>query len=161
MRRSDGHDNITRLITRELKQFIRWAEKDSGFWKTLDYVSPCVIVSYKNAKAAADGETIVEKCQDVIQRYRNDYADRNIENYPRMIYIFVVIQHIVVVMAADTTEVEVEEEPYPLAELDISKQSHWLDSTLGIAIPVMLARQSLVAHRCWFPEAPSEEDEDA
>lgn len=126
----------------------------------LDYVSPCVIVPYTNARDAANGKSIVQRCQDVVQKYRDDYADRNIENYPRMIYIFVVIQHVVVVMAADTTEVEVEEEPYPLAELDVSKQSHWLDSTLGIAIPVMLARQSLVAHRKWFPEVPPDSDEE-
>lgn len=78
------------------------------------------------------------------------YAARGIQHYPRCIYIFVVVQHIVLVMVADTEHPD-EEEPYPLAELDLSQRSHWLDYSLGIAITVMLARESLLAHRWAFP----------
>lgn len=53
-------------------------------------------------------------------------------------------------MVADTEHPD-EEEPYPLAELDLSQRSHWLDYSLGIAITVMLARESLLAHRWAFP----------
>lgn len=137
---------------KEIKTFVKWAEQDGGFSKKLDYVSPVFVIPYTNAQAAGSGQTVVEKCQSVAKEYRAEYARKGIEDYPRMIYIFVVIQHIVLVMAADTTEREVEEEPLPFAELDISNKTHWLDYSLGIAIPVMLARQSLFGHRWAFPE---------
>lgn len=79
-----------------------------------------------------------------------------------MVYVFVVIQHIVLVMGVDTTEREIEQEPFPVAELDVSNKTHWLDYSLGITIPVMLARQSLVGHRWAFPEVEVvESDPDA
>lgn len=115
-------------------------------------MSPISVISYKDAQAASTGHAVVERCQSLVQKYRRKYAGKGIEDYPRMIYIFVVIQHVVLVMAADTKEQEADEEPFPFAELDMSKKTHWLDSTLGIAIPVMLARESLFAHRWAFPE---------
>lgn len=158
----DQHALAAPLITKEIKTFVKWAEMDVGFFKKLDYVSPVFVISYKNAQAASSGQTIVDKCQSTVQQYRDEYARKGIENYPRMIYVFVVVQHVVLVMAADTTEREVEEEPFPFAELDISNKTHWLDYSLGISIPVMLARQSLVAHRRFFSEVEVvESDPDA
>lgn len=61
-------------------------------------------------------------------------------------------------MVGDTEHLD-EEEPYPLAELDLSKRSHWLDYSLGIAITVMLARESLLAHRWAFPTIQVVEDD--
>lgn len=153
------HELAAPLVTKEIKAFVKWAEQDGGFFKKLDYVSPVFIIPYRSAQAASSGQTVVGKCQSVVQEYRAEYARRGIKHYPRMIYIFVVIQHIVLVMAADTTEREVEDEPFPFAELDISNKTHWLDYSLGITIPVMLARQSLSAHRWAFPEAEVAEND--
>lgn len=100
----------------------------------------------------ASSRKVVEACQNAAKQYRNKYAAKGIENYPRILYVFVIIQHIVLVMAVDTNEDKADNEPFPLAELDMSKKTHWLDSALGIAITVQLARESLRAHRDSFPE---------
>lgn len=128
----DSIDRIAPLIKAEIERYVKWAEIDMGFLKSRDYVSPVFVVAYKTPEAASRRRPIVEKCQALVERYRNGYATRGIENYPRCIYIFVVVQHVVLVMVADTERAE-GEEPYPLAELDISLSSHWLDYSLAIS----------------------------
>lgn len=146
------------MITKEIKRFVLWAERDGDFVKKHDYVSPVFVITYNDAQAASTGRPIVEKCQALVDKYRSKYAARGIQHYPRCIYMFVVVQHIVLVMVADTEHAE-GDEPYPLAELDLSQRSHWLDYSLGIAITVMLARESLLAHRWAFPTIEVEESD--
>lgn len=146
------------LIEKEIKRYILWAETDSDFVKKHDYVSPVFVITYTDAQTANTGRPIVERCQTLVQEYRSQYGARGIKDYPRCIYIFVVVQHIVLVMVADTEHSD-DEEPYPLAELDLSQRSHWLDYSLGIAITVMLARESLLACRWAFPRVELLEDD--
>lgn len=152
---------ITRYLERELGQYIRWGEKDIDFWQKLDYISNMRVIAYRDV-AQASSRTVVEACQKAAKRYRSKYAAVGIAEYPRMLYVFVIIQHIVVIMAVDTREDKADEEPFPFAELDMSKKAHWLDSALGIAITVQLARESLSAYRGSFPERKVvESDSDA
>lgn len=61
-------------------------------------------------------------------------------------------------MVADTEKTE-GEEPYPLAELDLSQRSHWLDYSLAISITIIMAKGALAAHRESCPEIEWETDD--
>lgn len=137
---------------------MRWAETDIGFRKQRDYISPICIVAFKTPEAASAGRPIVEQCQTLVDKYKAWYAQRGIQEYPRCIYIFVIIQHVVLVMVADTQNTE-GEEPCPLAELDLSQRSHWLDYSLAISITMILAKSALAAHRASCPEIEWETDD--
>lgn len=137
---------------------MRWAEDDIGFRKKRDYISPIFIVAYKTSQAASAGRPIVEHCGTLVDKYKAWYAQRDVQEYPRCIYIFVIVQHVVLVMVADTEKPE-GEEPYPLAELDLSQRSHWLDYTLAISITINLAKEALAAHRASCPEIEWETDD--
>lgn len=160
--RQDGSvDRVRRIahrITRAIKQYVRWAERDGDFEKKCDYISPVFIITHETSQAATStGRPIVEQCQKLVEKYRSGYATRGIQDYPRCIYIFVVVQHVVLIMVADTKRSD--GEPYPLAELDLSQRSHWLDYSLAISITVLMAKEALMAHRSSFPKVEWETDD--
>ncbi|PSR80641.1 hypothetical protein BD289DRAFT_60274 [Coniella lustricola] len=157
-RQGGQHDLIASLISRHINQFVRWAEKDSGLFKKRDYVSPVFTIVYTNTQAVGSGQAVVNKCREVVEDYRAEWEERATENYPRLITIFVVIQHIVLVFAADT-EVGASGEPFAFAELDMSKKAYWLNTSIAIAIAVMVARRALVAHRESFAKLEDVEDD--
>ncbi|KAF3767791.1 hypothetical protein M406DRAFT_69906 [Cryphonectria parasitica EP155] len=150
-RQGGQHDKIAPLVSNEIGRYVCWAEKDANLFGTHDYTSPVFTVTFTNFHAASSGQIVVERCQSLIRSYRAKWIQRGTNHYPRLITIFVVIQHIVLIFTADTDQ-DNDEEPTPFAELDVSKKTHWLDSSLAIAISVMLARESLVAHREYFPK---------
>ncbi|CAN8102380.1 unnamed protein product [Discula destructiva] len=149
---------IAPLIKQEIERYVRWADEDVGFWKKRDYVSPVFVIAYKTPQSASTRRPILEKCQSLVEKYREEYATRGIKDCPRCVYIFVVVQHIVLVMVADTERPD-GEEPHPLAELDLSQKSHWLDYSLAISITVLMAKEALVAHQSSFLEIEWETDD--
>lgn len=120
----------------------------------VDYVSPIFVIDFSNIQP----NTILDACQKLVENYQAKWAKLGISAYPGLITIFVIVQHMVVVMVVDTRDGG-DQEPIPMTELDLSKLNHWLDSAMGIAIPVMLARESLLAYRESFTKTQKEQSD--
>ncbi|EFX03074.1 hypothetical protein CMQ_3003 [Grosmannia clavigera kw1407] len=57
---------------------------------------------------------------------------------PRMLYGFVIVQHVVMLLAVDAARPRAR--PRCFADFNMSLGGHWLDASLSVAIPVHLAR---------------------
>lgn len=79
---------------------------------------------------------------DHARRHNNWYAKRGIRKRPRIIYLFAVYQHNVLVMTKNTDRLDLS--PSTFAHLNLSRGQYWLDTALGISITVNLAREALV-----------------
>lgn len=156
-RQGGQHDQIASLISKHINQYVRWAEKDADLFDRRDYVSPVFTIAYANVQEVGRGRAVVDKCRETVQFYITECAQRGIEQYPRLVTIFVVIQHVVLVFAADTED-GADSELFAIAELDMSKKAYWLNTSVAIAISIMLARRALIAHRDDFPELEVVED---
>lgn len=133
-----------------------------------DYSSPIFIIKFSNLNEVSvkEGETLggwvhqraTKACQARVEKYRADWADCEVDNYPRFIYTFVIIQQTVVIWAIDTDLGE-PQIPYVLASLDMSKRTAWLETSLAIAITIHLAKESLCAYRSGFPHLEEDDDD--
>lgn len=146
------------MITKELNVYLRWATRDAGLRRIghdIGFIWPVFVIDFSRAH---DATKIVSACQNCAQKYRSKWADLGIVEYPRLITIFAVIQHVVVVLVVDTEEAE-SHEPIPITEVDWSESNHWLDCAIAISIPIMLARESLLKYRDSFPVTEREDSD--
>lgn len=146
------------LIKKEIGVYLRWAEKDADLRRIgyeIGFAWPVFVIDFSKAH---DAGRIVSACRKCVQKYQAKWANLGIMEYPRLITVFAIIQHVVVVLVVDTHEHETQE-PIPMTEIDLSELNHWLDCAIAIAIPVMLARESLLAYRSSFPVTEMEESD--
>lgn len=158
------------MIEKEIAAYNASIEKDVKLRGFQDYVSPIFILKFSDLRdvSLGDGETLggwvhdqaTKACRTRVEQYRAEWADCEVDSYPRFIYTFVIIQQTVVIWALDTEPGEIPD-PYVLASLDMSKRTAWLETSLAIAITIQLAKESLCAYRSGFPQAERDDDPDA
>ncbi|KAJ0115362.1 hypothetical protein J7T55_012640 [Diaporthe amygdali] len=168
--RQDGlHDKIGDLIDKEIRKYNAAVEKDAKLLGSYAYSSPIMIIKFATLQFAQVDEDQLQtwvhqqamlSCRRSVEDYHNQWAQRGVEHYPRVMYAFVIIQQTVQIWAIDT---ELPEEqlgnPYPLRSIDMSKRNDWLNCTFSIAIPIYLAKESLLAHRWNFPKVEVEDSD--
>lgn len=156
------------MIESEIRAYNLSVEKDVKLRGYYDYVSTMFIIKFSNLKRVPVGERetlgqwvhqqAMQACQARVEQYHADWAERQVDSYPRFIYTFVVIQQTVLIWAIDTDLDEVQE-PYVLASLDMSKRTAWLETSLAIAIAIHLAKESICAHRSVLPLMEKQSDD--
>lgn len=168
--RQDGlHDKIGDLIDKEIRKYNAAVEKDAKLLGSYAYSSPIMIIKFATLQFAQVDEDQLQtwvhqqamlSCRRSVEDYHNQWAQRGVEHYPRVMFAFVIIQQTVQIWAIDT---ELPEEqlgnPYPLKSIDMSKRNDWLNCTFSIAIPIYLAKESLLAHRWNFPKVEVEDSD--
>lgn len=155
------------MIEKEIRAYNLAVEKDVKLRGSYGYVSPIFIVKFSNLNMVPVEERdmlsewvhrqAMQACQARVRRYHADWAESEVDSYPRFIYTFVIIQQTVLIWAIDTDPTEMPE-PYILASLDMSKRTAWLETSLAIAITIHLAKESICVHRGSLP--PWEEEDD-
>lgn len=157
--RQTGHtDQIGPIIKKEINVYLRWATKDAGLRRIgyeIGFAWPVFVLDFSSAHNA---ERIVRACRSCVQKYKAKWAGLGIVDYPRLITVFAIIQHTVVVLVVDADDDETQD-PMPMTEIDVSELNHWLDTAIAIAIPIMLARESLLVYRDSFPVTEREESD--
>lgn len=154
----DANARIGPLIQREINRYLNWAAIDADLCRIgyeIGFVWPVFVLDFSRAH---DADRIMRGCRTCVQKYEAKWAALGIEDYPRLITVFAIIQHIVVVLVVDTDNHETQD-PMPMTEIDVSELNHWLDSAIAISIPIMLARESLLAYRDSFPVTEKEESD--
>lgn len=110
------------------------------------------------AERDARGDTIKEEDDD--DGARRSHNLRRLRP-PRMLYGFVIVQHIVMLLAVDAARPR--PRPRCFADFNMSLGGHWLDASLSVAIPVHMARaaQMRSARGLALPvQLETDEDED-
>lgn len=151
---------IADLIEKEIRTYNTSVEKDVKLRGYHDFVSPIFILKFCNLNNAPlrKWETLgqwvlrqaMQACQERVRQYHAKWAAHGVNDYPRFVYTFVVIQQTVLIWVIDTDLDEVEE-PYVLANINMSERTAWLETSLAIAITIHLAKESICAHRAGFP----------
>ncbi|ROW09609.1 hypothetical protein VMCG_02576 [Cytospora schulzeri] len=167
--RQDGlHDKIADLIEKEIRAYSLSVEKDVKLRGYYDYVSPIFIIKFSDLKKVQVGERetlgqwvhqqAMQACQTRVEQYHAEWAEREVDSYPRFLYTFVIIQQTVLIWMNDT-DLKKAQEPYVLASLDMSKRTAWLETSLAIAITIQLAKDSICAHRSGLPLLEEQDDD--
>lgn len=168
--RQDGlHDKMADLIDKELRKYNAAVEKDAKLLGSYAYSSPILIIKFPTLQFADVEEDQLEQrvhteamrfCRQGVERFRNQWEQRGVEHFPRVMFAFVIIQHTVQIWALDTeTPVQELNNAYPLRSIDMSRRNDWLNCTLSIAIPIHLSKEALLAHRWNFPALEAEESD--
>lgn len=121
----------------------------------IGFAWPVFVLDFSRSHNA---KRIVRACRNCVQKYKAKWAELGIAEYPRQITIFAIIQHLVVVLVVDIDDDDAQD-PMPITEIDVSELNHWLDTAIAIAIPIILARESLLAYRDSFPVTEREESD--
>lgn len=149
-------DRIGPVIEKGINVYLRWATKDAELRKIgyqIDFAWPVFVIDFSRAH---DADSIMRACRKRVQQYQAKWAELGIIEYPRLITVFAIIQHMVVILVVDIDNHETQE-PMPMTEIDLSALNHWLDCAIAISIPIMLARESLMVYRESFPVTEKEE----
>lgn len=168
-RKDDLRDKIADLIGKEILRYNASVERDAKLLGYCGYSSPILIIKFPTLQFANVGDDQLRDrvhaeamrfCRQGVEKYRNRWAQRGIEHFPRVVFAFVIIQHTVQIWALDT-EIPAHElsNPYHLRTIDMSRRNDWLNCTLAIAIPIHLAKDALSAHRWNFPAVDAEESD--
>lgn len=158
LRQTGRTDRIGPIIKKEINVYLRWATKDAGLRRIgyeIGFAWPVFVLDFSSAH---DAERIVRACRNCVQKYKAKWAGLGIVDYPRLITVFAIIQHIVVILVVDADK-DATQDPMPMTEIDVSELNHWLDTAMAISIPIMLARESLLAYRDSFPITEREESD--
>lgn len=142
------HDLTGKTIERELRRYIKWACQDAGLDRH-DLEMNIRILRYNaNTAPTSVAQDVNRRLKRWAMEYRRNNKQRGIRHYPRVLYAFAIIQHTVSILTIDARE----RNPTPVVfdDYDFSVVQGWLDSGLGVAIPINYAREALVAYRDHF-----------
>lgn len=155
---------IAPTIEKELRRYLQWAKQDAGLDR-YDYKSNIAIKRFSATRLA--GGDLADRVEVFFSQwasaYRESYAAGLPEGVepPRILYGFVVVQHLVTLLTIDAARPGAK--PRYFAEWNMSKEGRWLDSSLNIAIPVHMAREAMLRIADRLPLVPVIEisDDDA
>ncbi|OAA62414.1 hypothetical protein SPI_03954 [Niveomyces insectorum RCEF 264] len=163
LRQTGSTAGIGAVIERELRRYIAWAAADGG----LARCAPVAAMPNIRAKQfPRDTHHLARRVQTYFRawaaRYRAHYAQlpayvtvyedattatRGQQNAaparrrlrpPRLLYGFVIVQHMVMLLVLDAAHPRAR--PRCFADFNMSLGDRWLDASLNVAIPVHLAR---------------------
>ncbi|KAJ9148930.1 hypothetical protein NKR23_g4588 [Pleurostoma richardsiae] len=159
LRQAGKRQKISITIKKEIERYIKWAKEDAGLQR-YDYQPNIITVRYDRVDVSPQelATMMGDGLSGWAKQYRRRYRAKGIQQYPRVLYCFVIIQQLVLVATLKVSD----REPKPLvfAQMNVSHRDRWLDSGLGIAIPVLVAREALLKYRNDFPELELEESDD-
>lgn len=150
-------EKIAPTIKRELTRFVNSVLDDAGL-RRYDMVRNIAIKSVRSEGLDKDvlTKTIKKAFQSHLDKYTKFYGEHPELTPPRLIYGFVIIQHAVLLFTFDGARPKAR--PRLIADFNLSQGDQWLDASLGVAIPIYLARERLLPIAAKME--PMEEDTD-
>lgn len=151
-----AEDRIEDLIKKELTRYSRWAEEDAKR-KEYDFVSPVFVFTGNELDGGHD--RFDRALERKAWQYRHKYWDLGVDRFPPLIFGLIVFQHVVMTLVKDVRK-NSKARAVAVDQFDVSNTDQWLDSALGMALPIHLAKASICAHWEEFPRKEEEEVDD-
>ncbi len=166
-------DHIGRTIEKELKRYVSWAMRDAGL-HTFAFMSNIRIKRFarRDMARAKFARRVERYFRDWAAEYRAYYAQRlpptpplaaptataatATAAAPRLLYGFVVVQHVVMLLTIDSARPAARTRCF--ANFNMSQDKQWMDSSLNVAISIHMARERLLKMRPSMPAADPSKD---